>query len=235
MANDILTELGTMAQFTITLDALASDITVPYTGRGATYLDNTSVKAPAAMVFLAIRTHESSTVTAGSIVSAYLLRGSGLANPAARTDKHASLTDSAINIVNAPMLGTILIDATTVKLQYCKWFDTAPLGPLTARWSLGVVNGSGQNLGTTVAISGATNATPIVATLAASHGYAVGDMIYVTGVGGNTAANGVWRISVVATNDVTLEGSVGNGAYTSGGTASGNFALYQPYWPEIQA
>ena len=37
---------------------------------------------------------------------------------------------------------------------------------------------------------------------------------------GNTAANGQWVITVTGTNTFTLNGSTGNGAYTSGGVAT---------------
>lgn len=66
-------------------------------------------------------------------------------------------------------------------------------------------------------ITGATEANPIVITSAA-HGLANAAIVAVTGVGGNTAANGVWTISVIDTNTFSLNGSVGNGAYTTGGT-----------------
>jgi len=66
-------------------------------------------------------------------------------------------------------------------------------------------------------ITGATNATPIVITSTA-HGLATGDYVDVSSVGGNTAANGFWPITVVDANSFSLNGSVGNGAYTSGGT-----------------
>jgi len=69
-------------------------------------------------------------------------------------------------------------------------------------------------------ISGASNASPISITDTA-HGYTTGQTVLITGVGGNTAANGTWVITVVDANHFTLNGSTGNGAYTSGGTASG--------------
>lgn len=68
-----------------------------------------------------------------------------------------------------------------------------------------------------VTITGATNAAPISVT-AAGHGYTTGDMVTIEGVGGNTAANGTWRITVTGTDTFTLNGSAGNGAYTGGGT-----------------
>lgn len=68
-------------------------------------------------------------------------------------------------------------------------------------------------------IVGATNATPIVITTSANHLYATGDSVAITGVGGNTAANGYWKITVLSATTYSLDGSVGSGAYTSGGTA----------------
>lgn len=68
------------------------------------------------------------------------------------------------------------------------------------------------------AITGATNATPIVLTVASGHGVVANDQIFVTGVGGNTAANGTFIVSAVGATTITLQGSAGNGSYTSGGT-----------------
>lgn len=63
----------------------------------------------------------------------------------------------------------------------------------------------GSTYGAVKALSAFTNANPGVATLAASHGIAVGDIFEVTS--GWSRANGnVYRCSVVATNDVTVEG-----------------------------
>lgn len=68
-----------------------------------------------------------------------------------------------------------------------------------------------------VAITGASNAAPIVIT-SAGHGLSTGDAISVSGVAGNTAANGVFTITKVDDNTFSLNGSTGNAAYTSGGT-----------------
>jgi hypothetical protein len=75
------------------------------------------------------------------------------------------------------------------------------------------VNGSSK------AITAATNATPISITSTA-HGFSTGNTIKVSGVLGNTNANGTWVITVVDANTFTLNGSKGNAAYTSGGTAA---------------
>lgn len=73
-------------------------------------------------------------------------------------------------------------------------------------------------------ITGATNASPISVT-ATSHGFSTNDIVNIAGVGGNTAANGTFQITVVDANTFTLNGSTGNGAYTSGGIASKNNVL----------
>ena len=46
----------------------------------------------------------------------------------------------------------------------------------------------------TYTVSNATNATPIVIT-AVAHSFLTGDKVYISGVGGNTAANGVFTIN----------------------------------------
>ena len=72
------------------------------------------------------------------------------------------------------------------------------------------------------AVTAATNATPIVIT-ANSHGLSDGDIVIITGVGGNTAANGLRKVANSDANTFELTdpstGSniAGNGAYTSGG------------------
>jgi hypothetical protein len=72
------------------------------------------------------------------------------------------------------------------------------------------------------AITGATNATPIVVTSTA-HGLSNGDLVADFSVGGNTAANGVFRVANVAANTYELTDPdtganiAGSGAYTSGG------------------
>jgi hypothetical protein len=74
------------------------------------------------------------------------------------------------------------------------------------------------------AVTGATNATPIVIT-ATSHGFTDGDIVLIGAVGGNLAANGVWKIAGSATNTFQLtdpvsgSNAVGSAAYTSGGYA----------------
>ncbi len=74
------------------------------------------------------------------------------------------------------------------------------------------------------AVTGATNATPIVIT-ATAHGFTNGDVVVIGGVGGNLSANGVWKIANQATNTFELTDPItgtnvaGTGSYTSGGYA----------------
>lgn len=73
-------------------------------------------------------------------------------------------------------------------------------------------------LSQTAFVANATNATPIVITQLESHGMRTGQVGVVASVGGNTAANGTWTVTVINAKSYSLNGSVGNGAYTSGGT-----------------
>lgn len=73
-------------------------------------------------------------------------------------------------------------------------------------------------------VTAASNATPIVIT-ATAHGFTNGDIVLIGGVGGNLAANGIWKIANQATNTfeltdpITGTNVVGSAAYTSGGYA----------------
>lgn len=80
------------------------------------------------------------------------------------------------------------------------------------------LSGSGD-AATPKAVTAATNATPIQITVA-THGYSNGNIVRIAGAVGNTAANGQWTIANVTTNTFTLTNSVGNGAWSSGGTSA---------------
>lgn len=71
--------------------------------------------------------------------------------------------------------------------------------------------------GTPITITDATNAAPIVLTVASGHGIVADDCVNISGVGGNTNANGNFVITSVTSTTITLQGSSGNAAYTSGG------------------
>ena len=67
-------------------------------------------------------------------------------------------------------------------------------------------------------ITSASNATPIIVTTSGAHGIVDVSYVTITGVLGNTAANGAWIAQQVSPTALALRLSVGNGAYTSGGT-----------------
>lgn len=69
-------------------------------------------------------------------------------------------------------------------------------------------------------IDNATNANPIAITTSSNHNLATGDVVTITGVQGNTNANGVWTITRTGNKTFTLNGRAGNAAYSS---SSGDF------------
>jgi hypothetical protein len=81
---------------------------------------------------------------------------------------------------------------------------------------LGIANNLG-GLGPSFSIGNCSNASPIEVTTDVAHPYQTGDVVYIDGVNGNTAANGKWTITKTGTTTFTLDGSTGNAAYTDGG------------------
>lgn len=128
--------------FTLTLASLAAG-----NARQSTLISNkTSINAdgsgfPAAIVYLKIKSGAVAP-TAGKVYSIYLIRGD---NPSAsnyRTDG-AGAADAAITIVNAQLLGTIMVTAAAAT-NFFGEFDTAPLGPLGPEWGIAVKNDTDQ-------------------------------------------------------------------------------------------
>lgn len=84
-------------------------------------------------------------------------------------------------------------------------------------------------------ITDATNATPIEIE-AEGHEVATGDSVTVSGVLGNTAANGTFTATKVDANHFTLNSSVGNGTYSGAGTitkpaaGTGTYTAGGRYW-----
>jgi hypothetical protein len=64
----------------------------------------------------------------------------------------------------------------------------------------------------------ASNASPILITASGQHGLTTGSVVTLAGISGNTAANGTFIITKVSATQFSLDGTAGNGAYTSGGT-----------------
>ena len=69
----------------------------------------------------------------------------------------------------------------------------------------------------TGSITGTDTSSPILIT-SASHGLTTGTRVTITGVVGQTGANGTFVITNVSANTFTLDGSTSVGAWVSGGT-----------------
>ncbi|MCP3882364.1 MAG: hypothetical protein GY701_28815 [Sulfitobacter sp.] len=78
-------------------------------------------------------------------------------------------------------------------------------------------------------INTASYTTPIVLAVA-NHSLQDGDRVKVSGVLGNTAANGWWTVANRTDDDFELSGSVGNAAYTGGGYVD-QLSGTQQRWP----
>ena len=90
------------------------------------------------------------------------------------------------------------------------------LSPVSEKLTVGVGTGT---------ITDATDARPIVITSVA-HGLLNGSKVKIIDVGGNTAANNNWTITVVDLDTFSLDDSDGNGSYIGGGTwTSGSLTI----------
>lgn len=68
-------------------------------------------------------------------------------------------------------------------------------------------------------ITHVTTGTPNVVSVT-GHGFATGNQVIISGVTGNTTANGTWTVGTVSTNTFQIVGTSGGSAYTGGGTCS---------------
>lgn len=139
MANEIRTKLDAWTNFTITLAALAAG-----SARQSSIVSNPNQR-PAALVNLKIQS--GNAPAAGTIYEVYLLRGDGVVNY--RTDG-AGAVDAAITIVNAQLMGTMVV-TNNANTNFYGDFDTAPLGPLGTQWGIAVKNSTDQALNGTEA------------------------------------------------------------------------------------
>lgn len=162
------------------------------------------------------------TSLAGSWNSIFTAALNSYANPLLTYGTTAtSLLITAIEDAGAQITGAWSIDPA--------WTDYA--GTAVATMELNAAGGEAAKT-----ITGATNATPIVIT-ATAHGYNNGDEVVIAGVGGNTAANGARIVASATTNTFALTDQsganvAGNGAYTSGGTATRWVWARSQAWPQ---
>jgi hypothetical protein len=122
---------------------------------------------------------------------------------------------------NTAANGTFLVGKTTATTFEIKTLASAKT----------VGNGNYTSGGAWVpAITAATNASPIVITTGANHGMTVGQpyIVNISGVSGNTAANGKWAVNVLSTTSFSLTNSTGNGAFDAAGSAATQWC--EPYY-----
>jgi len=95
---------------------------------------------------------------------------------------------------------------------------TGPTTNFTAAQPVGNLGLYDISAAPTFTVTGATNASPIEITTSTAHGLSSQDTVTISGVVGNTAANGTFQVVSTGANTFTLNGSTGNSAYVSGGT-----------------
>lgn len=129
---------ATTTAFVITAASLANS--TAGVGRQSTLI--TSNTARSAMINCKITT--GTTPTANTLIYVYLIRGDGTIN-----DDNAGASDAALTVINAPLLGTILVPATTSNTAYYGVFDTKPFGSLGKTFGVAIVNSTGAALNST--------------------------------------------------------------------------------------
>jgi hypothetical protein len=80
----------------------------------------------------------------------------------------------------------------------------------------------GQFSGVPEPITVATNASPIWTT-SAGHGFTSNQEVRISGIGGNTAANGIWATTIIDSDSFDLTSSTGDGTSMSGGIVAEYF------------
>lgn len=124
---------------------------------------------------------------------------------------YAPSSGPAISGVNISWLGQLLVGE---RVGYVRFVDrlgyVSNLSPVS-----NVLDLSG---GTTISIKDVSNTSPIVVTTNGAHNLANGLLANITGVTGNTAANGVYQVQVLGSDQVALLGTTGNSSYRGEGT-----------------
>ena len=138
MANEIRTKFDAVQTFTITLASLASAA-----ARQSTIVSNANSRN-AAVIYLRIESGGTAPA-AGTVYELYLIRDDGITT--LRTD-NAGAADAAITIVNAQLIGTIVV-TNNLNTYFTADFDTSPLGPLGPKWGIAIKNSTDQVLNAT--------------------------------------------------------------------------------------
>jgi hypothetical protein len=139
MPSETLAKYGTLVSPTITLTSLANGA-----GRVSDAVDNTTVRAPACMVYFQVTTGGSAP-TANTPIKLYLIRRSNQSTDIA--DSNLGTTDAAVTVepTNAEQVGSVVVTNAT-NTSYYKSFLVYDL---PAKYSFVVWNATGQALNST--------------------------------------------------------------------------------------
>ncbi len=130
--------------------------------------------------------------------------------------------------------GVALLEAAVGSTGSAYWMSPSGAGYLSAAALVAGIgsdfdwvnwdNGGTDALSMTQAVSNATNngSGLIRLTVADTSLYSTGNSAVVSGVGGVTAANGTWTITVINATTIDLQGSTFSGSYTTGGSVLSN-------------
>ncbi len=145
-------------------------------------------------------------------------------SPQANTGSYVNGTWSSADSMNEARLffTTVMMpngNVFGVGGEYPKFTNTAEVyDPVANTWTY---VDSAPTLSTNVflngTVTGASNASPIVITTASTQQLQNGMQVTISGVTGNTAADGTFTVANRTGTTFELAGSTGNGAYTSGG------------------
>lgn len=92
-----------------------------------------------------------------------------------------------------------------------------------------VFKDNGQVLEGAKTITGTTNATPVVVTTSAAHGYSTGQEVFIAATGKSTLDNRYWTITVLSGTTFSLDTSTAPGSTSATGTASRVYEIVTPY------
>jgi hypothetical protein len=129
---------------------------------------------------------------------------------------HAALVDASNTFTTTQTFSAKVTLSNGVNLSE----STDPTTPIAGDAFYSATNSAFEGITKIGTVSGATNASPIVITTAASHNLVTGNTVQIYDVLGNTAANGKFVVTVTGPTTFSLNGSTGNAAYTSGGTVA---------------
>lgn len=180
----------------------------------ANHLGNGSISGATNAFPIVLTTSVAHGLTTGETLTIASVGGNTNANGTWTVTVLTTTTFSIPTVGNATYTsgGTWRSDPTLIPLgpvsqpHYAWFYNLDPTNYVTVR-------SGNANVGS---ISGATNANPIVMTTPIAHGLATGTTVVISGVLGNTNANGTFSVTQLSTTTFSIP-IAGNGSYTSGG------------------